>query len=268
MISVNRKKTLIMALYAGEIMLKNGAETYRVEDTIIRLCKSRQFHYVETYVTPTGVFVSVDTKGESQDEIVTYIKRIKSRGINLNKVAKVNDFSRRFVDSDMDLKEAMTTLKNIDKLKSFSKHIDAFLGGGVASGFFAFLFGGDFPAFLGAFIIGSIVSYVLTYLNKMEFPPFLSNICGGAIAATLAVLISYITPLINIDLDVDTVITGSIMVMVPGVAITNAVRDTIAGDLVAGLARAVEAVIIATSIAVGVGVILKLWQIILGGNFS
>lgn len=268
MISTNRKKTLIMALYAGEIMLKNGAETYRVEDTITRLCKSRNFQYVEPYVTPTGIFVSVDTKGESQDEIVTYIKRIKSRKINLNKVAEVNNFSRNFVDSNMDLKEAMTMLKNIDKLKCFSKHIDAFLGGGVASGFFALLFGGDMPAFLGAFVIGSIVSYILTYLNSMEFPPFLSNICGGAVAAGLAILISYITPLMNITLDVDKVITGSIMVMVPGVAITNAVRDSIAGDLVAGLARAVEAVIIATSIAVGVGFILTLWQIMLGGSLS
>ena len=50
-------------------MLKNGAETYRVEDTIIRLCKSKNLPYVEAYVTPTGIFMSVDSKGESQEEI-------------------------------------------------------------------------------------------------------------------------------------------------------------------------------------------------------
>lgn len=266
MIYVNRKKTLIMALYAGEIMLKNGAETYRVEDTIIRLCKSRNFPYVEAYVTPTGIFVSVDSKGESQDEIVTYIKRIKSRGINLNKVAEVNNFSRRFVENDIPLDEALSTLKAIDNLKPYSRHVDALLGGGLSGAFFALLFGGDFPAFIGAFIAGSIVSYTLSNLAKTGFPPFLSNICGGSVAALIAILLSYITSFININLDVDIVITGAIMVMVPGVAITNAVRDSIAGDLVSGLARAAEAVIIATSIAVGVGFILGIWQIILGGN--
>ncbi len=266
MVSVNRKKTLIMALYAGEIMLKSGAETYRVEDTITRLCKSRNFPYVEAYVTPTGIFVSVDSKGESQDEIVTYIKRIKSRGINLNKVAEVNNFSRRFVESNMPLDEALATLKAIDNLKPFSQHVDALLGGGLSGAFFALLFGGNLPAFLGAFIAGSIVSYTLSDLAKTEFPPFLSNICGGSIAALVAIILSYISPLINVNLDVDIVITGAIMVMVPGVAITNAVRDSIAGDLVSGLARAAEAIIIATSIAVGVGFILKLWQIVLGGS--
>ncbi|ABW19241.1 threonine/serine exporter family protein [Alkaliphilus oremlandii] len=262
MSSFNRKKTLIMALYAGEIMLKNGAETYRVEDTIIRLCKSRNFHYVEVYVTPTGIFASADTKGDSQDEIVTYIKRIKSRGINLNKVAEVNSFSRQFVESDMPLDEALSKLKEIDSLKPYPKHVDALLGGGLSGAFFALLFGGNIHAFFGAFIAASIVSYLLSNLAQTEFPPFLSNIFGGATAAFMAIALSYISPLINVDI----VITGAIMVMVPGVAITNAVRDSIAGDLVSGLARAAEAVIIATSIAVGVGFVLKLWQILLGGH--
>lgn len=266
MVSINRKKILVMALYAGEIMLKNGAETYRVEDTIIRLCKSRNFPYVEAYVTPTGIFISVDSKGESEDEMVSYIKRIRSRGINLNKVAEVNNFSRRFVESDMPLDEAMSTLKAIDRLKPYSKHVDALLGGGLSGGFFALLFGGDIPAFLVAFIAGSVVSYVLHYLSDTDFPPFLSNVIGGAVMTLVAILFSYITPLFNITLDVDKVITGAIMTLVPGVAITNAVRDSIAGDLVSGLARATEAIIIATSIAFGVGFVLKLWFVLFGGH--
>jgi len=63
----SKKSILVMAVYAGEIMLKNGAETYRVEDTITRLCHSRGFSYVETFVIPTGIFVSLDAKN-SDDE--------------------------------------------------------------------------------------------------------------------------------------------------------------------------------------------------------
>lgn len=262
---VNRKKLLIVALYAGEIMLKNGAETYRVEDTIVRICKSKNLSYVDAYVTPTGIFVSVDSKGDSSDEIVSYIKRIKSRDINLNKVAQVNSFSRQFVETDIPLDDALSSLKSIDVSQPYSKHIKALLGSGLSSGFFALLFGGSFSAFLVAFIISSLISYILHRLSSAKFPPFLSNAIGGALLTLIAIVFSYITPLVNITLDVDKVITGAIMTLVPGVAITNAVRDSIAGDLVSGLARAAEAVIIATSIAFGVGFVLKLWFIILGG---
>ena len=55
------------------------------------------------------------------------------------------------------------------------------------------------------------------------------------------------------------------MLFVPGLAITNAIRDTIAGDLVSGLTRAAEAFFVAISIAVGTGIVLSLW-IALGGS--
>lgn len=261
MYQINRKKILILALYAGEIMLKNGGETYRVEDTIIRLCKSQGFSYVEVYVTPTGIFVSIDSKGEKQDNILSYTKRIKSRNINLNKVAKVNDFSRRFVVQDISIDEGMKILKEIDLLSPYPNYIHAICGG-LASAFFVLLFGCNYLEFISAFFTSIFVTYTIKYLISLDFSPFLTNISGGAVSAAMAIFLSYLHPLI----DSNVVIIGAIMVMVPGVAITNALRDSIAGDLVSGLARATEALIIATSIAFGVGFILQLWIFIIGGN--
>ena len=264
-VSVDKKKLLVIALYAGEIMLKNGAETYRVEDTITRLCKSKGLQYAEAYVTPTGIFISMDNEGESQDEVVSYIKRIKCRGVNLNKVAEVNNFSRQFVEGNMPIDEALSALKTIDSLKPYSKHIKALAGGGLAGGFFALLLGSDFITFLVVFIISSIVSYILHYLGDMKLPPFLSSVVGGTMIGLLTILFTHIVLLTNTVLDVDKVVTGAIMPLVPGVAITNALRDLITGDLVSGLSRAGEAVIIATSIALGVGFVLKIWFFLLGG---
>ncbi|MFW5648719.1 MAG: threonine/serine exporter family protein [Candidatus Alkaliphilus sp. MAG34] len=263
--SVDKKELLVIALYAGEIMLKNGAETYRVEDTITRLCKSKGLQYVEAYVTPTGIFMSMDSKGETQDEIVSYIKRIKCRGINLNKVAEVNNFSRQFVEGNISLDEALLALKAIDNLKPYSKHVKALAGGGLAGGFFALLLGGDFTTFLVVFIISSIVSYMLYYLGNMEFPPFFTSVAGGTMIALLTVLSTYVVLLTNTVLDINKVVAGAIMPLVPGVAITNALRDSITGDLVSGLSRATEAVVIAISIAFGVGFVLKIWFSLLGG---
>lgn len=254
-----KKEVLILAVYAGEIMLKSGAETYRVEDTIMRLCKSRGFSYVETFVTPTGIFVCIDNKN-TDEEMTSYIKRIRERNINLNKVAQVNDFSRKFVSSDMGIKKAMAELKEIDSTPNYSR-LTKVIFGGLASGFFALLFLSNILEALSAFIAGSIVTYTLISLNKRKMPLFLAKILGGATLAFTAILLSSLTPTINID----KIIIGAIMVMVPGVAMTNAIRDSILGDLISGLARAAEALIVAISIAFGVGTILKIWLFITGG---
>ncbi len=65
-----------------------GAETYRVEDTIERICKSRNIKYADAFVTPTGIFISL----ESEDEMMTYLVRVKSIKIDLDKINLVNDF--------------------------------------------------------------------------------------------------------------------------------------------------------------------------------
>jgi len=259
MLEVNKKEVLLLALYAGEIMLKNGAETYRVEDTITRLCISKGFYYTDVYVTPTGIFMSIDDR--KKDEVLSYIKRIKSRGIDLNKVAEVNSFSRDFVNGHIGLNEGMELLQKIDELLPYPHYIHAIFGG-VSTSFFALLFGGNLLEFFSAFITGILLTYALNILVSIKFPPFLTHITGGMIAGIMAIIFSLSHPLI----DIDKVIIGSIMTMVPGVAITNAVRDSIAGDLVSGLAKATEALIVAASIAFGVGFILKLWTFITGGH--
>src|SRR5690606_7500669 len=96
------KKLLLLAILSGKIMLKNGAETYRVEDTIERICKSRKgVKYANVFSTPTGIFVSI----EIEDEVLSHIMRVKTIKIDLNKINLVNDFSREFVSSNMSIDE-------------------------------------------------------------------------------------------------------------------------------------------------------------------
>lgn len=260
---ITRKRMLVLALFAGEIMLKNGGETYRVEDTIIRLCKSRGFKYVEAIVTPTGIYISVDHPDEEGKEgpMHSFNKRIKNRQINLEKVAKVNDFSRRFVQEGLSIEEGMKRLKDIEKSPPpFTNYQVAFFGG-VTSSFFILLLGADFYEFLSAFLATIFVTYTITVLAQKEFASFAIYLIGGALAAFLAVLLGQISP----EISINRVIIGEIMVMVPGVAITNGVRDSIAGDLISGMARGGEALIVAIAIAFGVGFILNLWTFMGGG---
>lgn len=244
------KKILVMAILAGKIMLQNGAETYRVEDTIKRICKSRDIKFTQAFVTPTGIFLSVEYK----DELFSYIQRIKSMKIDLEKIALINDFSRKFVNSDMTVKEGMEHLDQIKNTKPFPKWIK-FTCSGLASGFFTLLFGGNFQDLLSAFFAGFIVVLIIDYLNKLNITFFLSNVIGGVIATAISLLFSNIL----IGSNIDKIIIGSIMPLVPGVSITNAIRDSISGDFLSGVSRTVEAVIIALGIAFGVGSTLKLY---------
>ena len=204
----------------------------------MRLCKSRGF-CAETFVTPTAIFVNID-KENTYEDMHSYIKRIRSRNISLNKISKVNDFSRNFVNNNMSVKEGMQLLNNIDSSPGYTNFTKV-LFGGIASGFFALLFQSNPLEALSAFFTGSIVTYILISLSNRKMPFFLANILGGGALALVAGLLSSLTPMIRTD----KIIIGAIMVIVPGVAITNAVRDSILGDLISGLARAGEAFIIA-----------------------
>ena len=256
-LATSQKEILILAIYAAEIMVRNGSETYRVEDTILRICKSEGLDYVEALVTPTGILVSIDQSHSSQHHMLTFNKRIQHRQINLEKVSEVNDFSRRFVVKEMSVEEGMKRLRKIDNKKPPYRISVQALFGGVASGFFVLLIGANFMEFLTALLSTILMTFVLGVLIKRELSYFFAHLTGGMIAASLAILASNLHP----DIRVNIVIIGGIMVMVPGVAITNGLRDTVAGDLMSGIIRGVEALVIAVSIAFGVGFVLNVWNV-------
>lgn len=244
------KRLLVLAILAGKIMLKNGAETYRVEDTIIRICKSRGIRFAQAFVTPTGIFLSV----EYGDDIFSYIQRVKSIEIDLEKIALVNEISRNVVDKNIDLEDAYIELSQADKSKKYSKSIK-YLIGSFSGGFYPLLIGATFKEFIGAIIVTLLVIISIDYISKLKITFFINNILGGIVATIFSIIFVKIFK----NADINKIIIGSIMPLVPGVAITNAVRDSISGELVSGISRTMEAIIIASAIAFGVGISLKIY---------
>lgn len=247
------KKAMVVALFAGEIMLENGAETYRVEETMCYILKSSGIEYAESYVTPTGMFISFDNNSHDGNP-ASFVKRIKNRKINLQKVAEVNQVSRELALGELTLDQAMKQLKEIDSRDGYNKLIRAFAAA-LAASFFAILLGGNIMDFIPTFIINLAVQATVFALQKNSFSFFLTNIAGGFVSAMGAILFV----LLGWGNSLDKTIIGSIMTLVPGVSITNAIRDSISGDLVSGNARATEAILIAIAIASGVGFALKIW---------
>ena len=242
------KELLVLATLAGRLMLKAGAETYRVEDTVMRICQSRKdIQYVDAFVIPTGIFISLEYKGE----LISYIKRVKNISIDLNKIALVNEFSRTFVSSHMSIEDGIREIKRINKIHIYSNFTQAFFGA-IASSFFCLLFQGTSMDFIAAFVVSFIVSFLLSFVSSLKLSFFIDKF----IASVFISILSYLFIKLGIGNSLDKVIIGAIMPLVPGVAITNAIRDTMSGDFMSGLSRGMEAVFSALAIAFGVGIVL------------
>lgn len=249
------------AAEAGRIILENGGEIYRVEDTILRICSAFNIKDADSYATPTGIIVSAS---DEYERTVSLVIRIRYRTVNLEKIALVNDMSRNIKSRGYTLEQLRGELKKIDAMKKY-KNSTLIVSAGFGSGFFTFLFGGNFYDFIVSVAAGCLIKYLSIILSKVKINDFFINIVGGMAAALLALISVHIFPsLCNLD----KIIIGSIMILVPGLAITNAIRDTISGDLVSGISRAMEAFLVAVAVAIGTGTVLKIWFTISGGGIQ
>lgn len=254
---MNPKKLFNFALLTGEIMLRNGAETSRVEDTIIRILRTSKFETTEAFVTPTGIFATLD---DASIDMLTYVRRVDKRVIHLYRVSLANDVSRQFCSGKMTLEDAYARMKEIKTEPPYSDALMIFATG-LAAGCFTIVFGGSFEDLCVSTIIGAILAVFQILLYRFDLSKFFIDLICGAIIAIFTIIFFHF---LGFGEHFDLIIIGAIMPLVPGVAITNAVRDTIQGDLLSGLARTADAFIVASSIAIGVGSILRLYYA-LGG---
>ena len=246
------QEILRLAVYAGEIMLKNGAETYRVEDTICRISRSQGVEDVDSYVTPTGIMVNLASPiGDTE----TRIKRVKKRGINLSKISAVNEVSRQLAEKKISLAQGLDALAAIDRgIPEYSPQI-VFISAGLASAAFTVLYGGTWPDFLPAMTASIIVQLALHKLYILSDASFLQEFAGGILASLLGIFFI----VIGFGQNLDKIILGAILTLVPGTALPKSRREFISGDLLSGSIRGFEALLIAFAIAGGVGMVLTFY---------
>lgn len=242
------------AMLAGEIMLCSGAETYRVEDTMYHILKTSNIESTQVIAMMTGLVVTLNDPGFEQP--VTMMRRVSERSTNVSNIVKVNDISRRYCEGKISLEEAYEELKRA-KGKQYNRLLYNFATIGIAVGF-AMMFGGSLHDIIAAAVVGAVLAGVMTIGKIAKLSSVLVHVLSGLGIAMLTVVIQRV---LFADLSVNIVIASSIMPIVPGVAITNAIRDTIQGDYLSGCARILEAFLVAMAIAVGAG----LGLLIVGG---
>lgn len=255
---MNDKLLVETAVLAGEIMLVSGAEIYRVEDTINHILRKANRQISEAIVLSTGIFVTLN---DPELEPITVIRRVSDRSTNLNKVYLVNNVSRQLCSGTMTVEAAYEELQSVRTVQQYRPWLKN-IGVVCVSLFFALLLGGGSVECLAAAFAGGMSAGVIWISGKIRLNVFCQTSLG---AFAIAVAVLMMKQWLFLDLNRDIVIIGCIMPLVPGVIFTTAIRDTLNGDYAAGLARIMEAVVVALAVAAGVGMGIALFNQVLGG---
>lgn len=255
---MNNEEILIVASLAGKVLLQSGAEIYRIEETITHILHSYDVDEGNAFVIPNGIFVSFTKDNQSYNKII----RIKESQLHLHRINETNAFSRQCKIETPPPSVAISYIKEIAVSSIYSFPAKVFASGGVAACFTLFFHGTWIESFC-TFWIGIIIQLSSYYLEKKQINSLVKILCVSVLLTLLALVFVQT----GIASNKDSMIIGSLMLLVPGLSITNAIRDSINGDLLSGITRGIEAILIASMIALGSGLTLNMWNQWLGGIF-
>ena len=241
---MDSEELLTLTLDIGEQMLLSGAEIYRVEDAMNRIGKAYRCRRVDVFSITSFLMATIeDEEGKSH----TQMRRVVKSGTDLNRLHRLNCLSRTLCSSTPDLAEARAEYeKALKESRPLSRAL-TFLAYFLIAGSFALLFGGTlFDAAFSA-VIALLLGIVMIGLERTHFNFILSKIVCTFFVSVLAILSARWFP----GISEDTVIIGNIMILIPGIALTNSIRDLFSGDLMSGTLRLLESVIQAMAIAAG-----------------
>lgn len=246
------QKVLHLAVLAGEILIKSGGEIYRVEDTVKRIIKAYRIRSYHVYVLSNGIFAAIEPP---EEDPCCLIRHITFGTVNLERIAAVNQLSREICSSPCALDEMtkkMEACASLDTHPLWTKS----LASGLGCASFSLLYGGRIPDSLFSFLVGALLQPLLHFFRIREFSRFFYTIAASAFVVSLC-LIPYT---LQFPLQLDMTVIGCIMPLVPGLALTNSIRDFFNGDYLSGVIHLVDALLTSVCIASGVGFVMTMYQ--------
>lgn len=246
-------RVLELSMEIGQILLESGAEIFRVEDTMRRVCRHFGVDDCSLFVLSNGLFASW---GASNSRTFAKVRQTPMKGARLDKVVAVNQLSREISEGKYEtIGEVERRVKEIKEMSSLP-NLAMYLASAVASASFCALFGGNVRDIVSAFIAGLLVYIFILKLGAPRISKMFTNICGGAIS-TAVCLIAYH---LGLGENLSPMISGAILPLVPGVAFTNGIRDIGDGDYLSGTVRLLDAMWTFLCIAIGVSLVFGLYQ--------
>lgn len=241
----------------GEALLKNGAEIFRVQETMERVAKAYHIAEYDVYVLSNAIFANAVENGE---KIETKLKFIPGSTIHFGRIAGINQLSREIAAGGVGVAEALERLDAITAIP-YTRAAALVLACGMGSACFSYLFGGTLADAAAAFLCGLALQLFTNMIDRRTASKFIFNLASSALVAACAVALFSL----GLGDSLDKIIIGSIIRLVPGVALTTSIRDFLNGDYLSGTIRLIDALLIGVCIAVGVGVVTMLYVNLTGG---
>ena len=237
-------------------LLRSGAEIYRVEESVERVLMAYGVTDPQVFAIPSLLIVTI---GGVEGRPITQIKRLRAAAPNMDRVELLNDLCRRICRDTPSAGEALAELDAImgRPLYPLALHVAAC---SLTAFCFALVFGGNLADACCAAVIGVVIRLAVAFMEGLGTNPFFRNIIASGIVAIMAMVSVHY----GLGQRAAKIIIGTLMNLVPGVMITNCMRDIIAGDLIAGLFRLVEALMVGTAIALGAGIAISAARMIWG----
>ena len=247
------EEVLTCAINIGEQLLVSGAEISRVEDTIRRICNAYGIRQSHIFSIASCIIVTLETK---ERKWITQTRRILSYGTDMWKLDRLNDLSRRICATQPSFAVIDQEYEKILKGPTYSPAVQCGIYA-MTAGAFAIFFGGNLWDGFASLFVGALIRVTLYALSAIKLKAIFSNILCSLISGMACILVCYL----GIGQHVEMIMIGNIMLLIPGVLMTNSFRDFISGDMISGLLHFSEAMI--TAVCVAAGFILS--KILLGG---
>lgn len=237
------KEALICAMDIGEQMLVCGAEIHRVEDSIERMCYALGAKRIDVFIITSSMVVTVhDANGDA----FTQTRRVLATGTDIEKLHRLNELSREICCKSLSIDEIRAKFDAVMLTRSYPFWAECLAYAAIA-GAFTLFFGGNWIESIVSLLVGALVRFVVLLADKSA----MNKIFAKFLCCFAATAMAFIAVRLGIIQTVDMIIIGNIMTLIPGIGLTNALRDLFTGDSISGLLRSIEAVLIALAISAG-----------------
>ena len=257
-LELDYNKLLCLVSEMGYRLMESGAEIYRVEESIRRLLQAYGVEQGEVFAIPNCINISLTAPN---GQPLTQIRRMPAHGTDIYLLEQYNSLCRRLCAQtppfDQALEQMEAIRRNHKVYPLWGQLAAHFLGCGMFSLFYG---GGPLDGLCGG-LCGMVICLCLTLTSRLGANLFFKTVAGGAVSALAALILTRL----GIGRNLDAIIIGALMALVPGIALTNAIRDIMAGDMVAGISKSAEALLIGVAIALGTALSLGLAGLLGGG---
>ncbi len=242
---MNYSKLLQVILDVAEEMLVCGAEVSRVEDSIERMCGAYgcKPERVNAFIITSNIQVTLE---DPQGNIITQIRRILRNDVDFDKLDYLNDLSRYVCANKPDVEEIRERFDKVMNRKGYPIWVSYF-GAAIIAGSFAVFFGGNMFDGIASLLVGIAIMAMLNFLGKYER----NQLAKVFIVSFLSGVLTMLLMSIGLGEHADKIMIGGIMLLIPGIAMTNSVRDMLIGDIVTGMLRLTNSLLQAGAIACG-----------------